>query len=47
MEEKKVKLDPKKHQKKARIIKGIKTLGGVVITVGSLAYTIAKQNAKK
>ena len=47
MEEKKMKLNPKKHQKKARIIKGIKRFSGFVVTVGSLAYTISKQNKKK
>ena len=47
MEKKKTKMNPKKHQKKAKIIKGVKIAGSAVVTIGTIGYGIAKQVIKK
>lgn len=46
MEQKQVKMDPKKHRTKAMIIKGAKVATGIIASVGTLAYAVVKQVKK-
>ncbi len=46
MEHKQVKMDPKKHQTRAKIIKGVKVVTGVIASVGTIAYAAIKQVKK-
>lgn len=43
-----MKVNPKKHAKKAKLVKGAKVLGSiVVVTAGSIGLAVAKNVVKK
>lgn len=46
MEKKQMKVNPKKHAKKAKLIKGAKVLGGIAVTAGSIGLAISKNVVK-
>jgi len=47
MEKKQMKVNPKKHAKKAKLVKGAKVLGSIVLTAGSIGLAVAKNVVKK
>ena len=47
MEKKQMKVNPKKHAKKAKLVKGVKVLGSIVVTAGSIGLAIGKNVVKK
>lgn len=47
MEKKKMKVNPKKHEMKANLAKGAKTIVGIAATVIPLALAINKKDIKK
>lgn len=42
-----MKVNPKKHAKKAKLVKGVKVLGSIVVTAGSIGLAIGKNVVKK
>lgn len=47
MKNKQMKVNPKKHAKKAKLVKGVKVLGSIVVTAGSIGLAIGKNVVKK
>ena len=46
MKKKQMKVNPKKHAKKAKLVKGAKVLGSIVLTAGSIGLAIGKNVVK-
>ena len=47
MKEKEMKVNPKQHKKKAKIVKGEKIACGTFLTIASFGFGIAKNVVKK
>ena len=47
MEKKQMKVNPKKHAKKTKLVKGAKVLGSIVVIAGSIGLAVAKNVVKK
>ena len=46
MKKKQMKVNPKKHAKKAKLVKGAKVIGSIVVTAGSIGLAISKNVVK-
>lgn len=46
MKKKQMKGNPKKHAKKAKLVKGAKVLGSILLTAGSIGLAIGKNVVK-
>ena len=46
MEKKQMKVNPKKHAKTAKLVKGAKVLGSIIVTAGSIGLAIGKNVVK-
>ena len=46
MKKKQMKVSPKKHAKKAKLVKGAKVLGSILLTAGSIGLAIGKNVVK-
>lgn len=42
-----MKVNSKKHAKKAKLVKGAKVLGSIIVTAGSIGLAVAKNVVKK